>query len=418
MSRRLAPLRRGLDAMPSPVKDRPGVLLRDPFGYAENVVIVPPPLVPFLRFFDGGHEVGDLAAALHRATGQLGAGEYARGLAESLAGSGFLEDEELDRRRAARHRAFAEAPRREASHAGAAYPEDAAELGLALDDCLRDAGPEEVPPPRGVFAVVAPHVSLEGGWRSYASAYRVLPADGAERTIVVLGTSHYGESRRFGLTRKAYCTPLGETTVDAALVDRLAGEGGAAAAVEDYCHAVEHAIEFQVLFLQHVLGPNIRVVPILCGPFAEATLGPERPEDDGEVARFLQALADAATDEGGRLFWVLGVDMAHIGRRYGDAHAAVAGRGPLASVEVRDRRRIDAIVSGDAHGFWAQVQAGGDDLRWCGASALYTFLQATGSPRGALLRYEQWNIDPESVVSFGALAFGQGPPGPDGEEGT
>jgi AmmeMemoRadiSam system protein B len=400
------------------VKDRPGVLLRDPFGYAEDVVIVPPPLVPFLRFFDGGHDVGDLAAALHRATGQLGAGEYARGLAESLAGSGFLEDEELDRRRTARHQAFAEAPCREASHAGAAYPEDAAELGLALDDCLRDAGPDEASPPREVSAVVAPHVSLEGGWRSYASAYRILPVDAGERTIVILGTSHYGESRRFGLTRKPYHTPLGKTTVDAALVDRLAAEGGAAVAVEDYCHAVEHAIEFQVLFLQRVLGPAIRIVPILCGPFAEATQGSEHPEDDAEVARFMQALTEAAADEGGRLFWVLGVDMAHVGRRYGDAHAAVAGRGPLAAVEERDRRRIDAIISGDAHGFWAQVQAGGDELRWCGASALYTFLKATGSPRGALLRYEQWNIDPESVVSFGALAFGEGRSGPDGEEGT
>ena len=40
MSRRLAALRRSLDAMPSPVEDRPGLLLRDPFGYTEEVVII------------------------------------------------------------------------------------------------------------------------------------------------------------------------------------------------------------------------------------------------------------------------------------------------------------------------------------------------------------------------------------------
>ena len=407
MSRRLASLRRGLDAMPSPVKDRPGVLLRDPFGYAEEVVVIPPPLVPFLRFFDGGHEEGDLAAALHRATGELGAGDYARGLAESLARSGFLEDDELDRRRAVRHRAFAEAPRREASHSGAAYPADPTELAAALDDCLGETGPDEATPPDGVFALAAPHVSLEGGRRSYSSAYRALPRDASERTVVVLGTSHYGASGRFGLTRKPYRTPLGDTTVDVPLVDRLAAEGGEAAVVEDYCHAVEHAVEFQVLFLQHLLGPAARVVPILCGPFAEATVGPDRPEDDPRVERFLGALADAAAAEGRRLLWVLGVDLAHVGRRYGDGVAAEAGRGPLRDVEERDRRRIAAVVAGDADGFWEQVQENGDDLRWCGASALYTFLRATGSPRGALLRYEQWNIDPESVVSFGALAFGK-----------
>lgn len=390
--------------MPSPVKDRPGILLRDPFGYAEGAVIVPSSLVPLLAFFDGRHDEADLAAALHRATGELGAGQYARGLAESLGRSGFLEDAELDRRRDARHRAFSEAPVREASHAGAAYPEDVDDLGRLLGDYLRDAGPDETPPPPGVFAIAAPHVSLEGGWRSYASAYRCLPAEAAEKTFVVLGTSHYGEPGRFGVTHKPYRTPLGETTVNAALVARLASGGGDAVALEDYCHAVEHAIEFQVLFLQHRFGPSVCVVPILCGPFPEATRGPGRPEGDPAVARFLDTLAEVAAAE--RPSWVLGVDMAHVGCRYGDADPAEAGQGALARVEERDRKRIAALVEGDAGGFWALVQEGDDDLRWCGAAALYTFLRAVSPAPGALLCYQQWNIDPESVVTFGALAYG------------
>jgi len=51
------------------------------------------------------------------------------------------------------------------------------------------------------------------------------------------------------------------------------------------------------------------------------------------------------------------------------------------------------------------VQDGGDDLRWCGSSPLSAFLRAAAPARGQLLRYEQWNIDAESVVSFGSLAF-------------
>jgi AmmeMemoRadiSam system protein B len=405
MSRRLAPLRRGLDAMPSPVRERPGVLLRDPFRYTEDVVIVPPPLVPFLRYFDGGHEEADLVSALFRATGEIGAGDYARELAASLRRSGFLEDDELDRRRQTRHRAFADAPHREASHAGVAYPTDAAALAAALGGYLAGADPDEETRPADVFGIVAPHVSLEGGWRCYASAYRALPTDARERTVVVLGTSHYGAPERFGLTRKPYRTPLGETSVDEAVVDRLMAAGGAAVEAEDYCHAVEHAIEFQVLFLQHVLGPAVRIVPVLCGPFARATER-GRPEDDPGVARFLGGLAELAAARPSPLLWVLGVDMAHVGRRYGDDLDAEAGKGPLRAVEERDRRRIDALVAGEPDGFWEQIQQGGDDLRWCGASALYSFLRATGSPPGALLRYEQWNIDPASVVSFGALAFG------------
>jgi AmmeMemoRadiSam system protein B len=395
--------------MPSPVKDRPGVLLRDPFRYTEDVVIVPSPLVPFLRYFDGGHDEGDLATALFRATGQIGAGDFARGLVDSLGHGGFLEDEELERRREACHRAFAQASRREASHAGAAYPAEAPALSSLLRRYMEEAGPDEAEAPSDIFAIVAPHVSLDGGWRSYASAYRTLPADARERTVMVVGTSHYGAPCRFGLTRKAYRTPLGETNVDPGVVRRLMEAGGDAVVVEDYCHAVEHAAEFQVLFLQHLLGPDVRVVPILCGPFLPAT--PHgRPEDDEDVARFLGVLAELAAAESSRLLWVLGVDMAHVGRRYGDDVDAEAGRGLLEEVERRDRRRIEALTAGDADGFWEQVQDGGDDLNWCGASTLYTFLRATGSPRGALLRYEQWNIDPRSVVSFGALAFGSANP--------
>jgi hypothetical protein len=45
------------------------------------------------------------------------------------------------------------------------------------------------------------------------------------------------------------------------------------------------------------------------------------------------------------------------------------------------------------------------ELKWCGSSTLYAFTQVYPDARARLLHYEQWNIDPASVVSFGALAF-------------
>jgi predicted class III extradiol MEMO1 family dioxygenase len=110
--------------------------------------------------------------------------------------------------------------------------------------------------------------------------------------------------------------------------------------------------------------------------------------------------------------------MAHVGRRYGDALDARVGAPALAEVERRDRRRIAALAAGDAFGFWELVREGDDELRWCGAAPLYAFLKATAPRRGALLRYEQWNIDPASVVSFAAMAFGRGEAGVPGEGGA
>ncbi len=416
MSGRLAALRRSLDLMPSPIADRPGLLLRDPFGYASRILIVPPPLVPLLRLFDGAHREQDLVDALLRETGDPSASEFARRLVEMLATNGFLENDDLARRREERQRAFAQAPNRQAAFAGEAYPEDATALRSLLDGWLRAADGRTLP--QGVYAIAAPHVSLEGGFRCYASAYRALPAHAGERTLVVLGTSHYGTSERFGLTRKDFETPLGLARSDRPLVDRLVREAGEAVLLEDYCHAVEHSIEFQLVFLQHLFGPEPRILPILCGPFARATRRGGRPEDDPAVARFLDALGELAARESGRLAWVLGVDLAHVGRRYGDDYSARPGTRALAEVEARDRGRLAALLAGDADGFWQSVQENGDDLKWCGASPLYAFLKATEPKRGALLRYEQWNIDPESVVSFAALAFGQDPITPAGEGGV
>jgi MEMO1 family protein len=188
-------------------------------------------------------------------------------------------------------------------------------------------------------------------------------------------------------------------------VDELAREAGAAAAMEDYCHAIEHSIEFQVVFLQHLFGPRIRILPILCGSYARSLFEGGVPEDDDGVRRIFGALGELAAREGQRLLWVLGVDMAHMGRRYGDPLTATAGRGEMEDVERKDRARIARMELGDAQGFWELVRENQDDLKWCGSAPIYTFLKAVPEARGSLLRYQQWNIDDESVVSFAGMRY-------------
>lgn len=409
MTRLLPALRHDLDLLPSPVPERPGLLLRDPMRFAEGMLIVPPPLAPCLSFFDGRTEESDAKAALVRATGDVNAASVVDHLVEALGSAGFLRDAAYEALRARKEGEFAAAAWRDAAHAGAAYPEDATELGLTLCRYFDEAAAEP-PSTEGLIGLAAPHVSPEGGWRSYAAAYAAFWPESwrtgfADRTFVILGTSHYGEAERFGLTAKPFRTPLGTAETDAGLVAELRGRGGPAVRMEDYCHVVEHSIEFQVVFLQHVFGPRVRILPILCGPYARATLGTGLPEDDRGVATFLDALRTLAGRDRDRLFFVLGVDLAHVGRRYGDPEGARAGERGMIQVADRDRERLERIRVGDAAGFWRLVQDGADDLKWCGASPFYTFLRTVDGVRGDLLGYEQWNIDDESVVSFAGLAF-------------
>ena len=61
--------------MPSPVEDRPGLMIRDPFQYSGAILIVPPPLVAVLQLFDGNNSMLEMKEMLYRATGELDSGE-------------------------------------------------------------------------------------------------------------------------------------------------------------------------------------------------------------------------------------------------------------------------------------------------------------------------------------------------------
>jgi len=395
--------------MPSPIPEQPGLLVRDPFRYSDATLVIPPPLARCLSCFDGEHDDADLRAQLARASGQIAVADVARGLAGALRDAGFLEDDRFAELRGAREREFAQMPERAPAHAGSGYPSERPALRRKLRGYFDRAGDAQPPPAAGAAfprAIAAPHVSPDGGYTSYAAAYGALPPEAGDRVFVVLGTSHYGEPDRFGLTRKPFATPFGAAPTDRRLVDELAAAAPGAVAMEDYCHAVEHSIEFQVVFLQYLYGPKVPIVPVLCGAFLAGPAEDCPPDHDLQVARFTGALGEIAAREGRRLCFVLGVDFAHIGRRYGDRHAARAHQGDLVAVEARDRARVDRIVAGDGPGFWQLVsERGEDDLRWCGSAPIYTFLRAVPGARGASLGYEHWNIDDASVVSFGAISF-------------
>lgn len=397
-------LRMTLDFIPSPLEDKPGLVIRDPLHFSDATLIVPPPLIECLEFFDGEHSALDLRAQLVRVTGDLQAGDIETNLLNALSNAGFLEDDNFAQRRADVERAFAEAPLREPAHAGSGYPDEPSELHTVFAEYLNGGNKNSSASGR-LLAIAAPHVSPFGGVDAYRAAYSALTPVEADRTFVILGTSHYGNPDRLGLTRKPFVTPYGETVTDTRLVDELEGALGPAALMEDYCHAIEHSIEFQVVFLQHLYGPNIRILPILCGSYLRSIYEGGLPEDDDNVRRILGTLGETAAREDGKLLWVLGVDMAHMGQRYGDRMTATAGRGEMAEVEQRDRVRIQRMESGDARGFWDLVQQNRDDLKWCGSAPIYTFLKAVPQARGELLGYQQWNIDEASVVSFAGMRF-------------
>src|SRR4051794_6209485 len=161
--------------MPSPSEENPGLFIRDPYRYSDAMLIIPPVLVECLECFDGRQTELDLRAALVKLTNSLDVSAIGEHLISTLANAGFLEDENFARMQQERKSEFAASPVRGPAHAGSAYPAEPGALRGTMTRYMTGAAGTPAPAFDGnLVAIAAPHVSPEGGWQSYRSAYRVL----------------------------------------------------------------------------------------------------------------------------------------------------------------------------------------------------------------------------------------------------
>jgi len=401
-----APRLRAVEAFPVEQEGQRYVALRDPAGYVAEVIMLPVALVEVLALFDGEHPISAIQAELLQRHGE----QVARASLEQLIGEldahGFLESPAFARRRAAIDDAFLGAPRRPASHAGGAYPDDPAELRSRMDGFFTSPqGPGAVGDFQGggVSGLIAPHIDFHRGGPAYAWAYRDLAERCDADLFVIFGTCHAGMADPFALTRKDYDTPLGPARVDREVVEALAARAGQDCFGSELAHRNEHSIEFQAVFLSYLYAGrrDIRIVPVLTSFAHEALARGQRPDDDPRVGRFLDALADLA-GSGRRVAFIAGADLAHVGPRFGDPQPVSPAE--LGTIDREDREMLRAVQAGDPEGFFESVRADGDRRRICGLSPIYTLLRVRAGAKGLLRQYGQWP-DPQGVVSFASVVF-------------
>jgi AmmeMemoRadiSam system protein B len=398
-----------VDAFPVEHEGKPCIALRDPAGYTEVVALLPRPLLEIVSLFDGQHSVADIQAAVMRRYGELLPRERIEAIADALDAQGFLDSARFAELRAAVDRRFLEAPTRQASHAGGAYPSVAAELRAAFDaffEAPEGPGPVDGPAAGGqpVRAVIAPHIDFHRGGPAYAWAYR----DVAERSdadlFVVLGTCHAGMEHPFALTLKDYDTPLGPAPVAREFVEALAARARQDCFGSEVAHRTEHSIEFQAVFLRYLFAGrrDVEIVPVLTSFAHEALARGHGPEQDPRVPRFLDALGETIAASGRRVALVAGADLAHVGPRFGDPEPVSAG--DLERIGSEDRAMLAAVEAGSAQAFFDSVARDEDRRRICGLSPIYALLRALDGGPGTLKRYAQWP-DPQGVVTFASVVF-------------
>ncbi len=398
------PKARPLELHPVEVEGRSLFLVRDPLEIMEGQALVPPEVALLLQFMDGTRTPVELALRFALETGRTLPTSTVERLVEDLDKGLFLEGERFEEAFARVVREFRDSPLRPAALAGKSYPADEEELARLLEGIL-ETGPSDLSPSdRPPLGLVAPHIDLDRGGKVYGTAYRHLQAAPPAETFVLLGTSHSGGSSPLIPTRKDFETPLGKVEADQEFLDALYPALGEEALREEFLHRNEHSLEFQVLFLQAIFPDRpFRIVPLLTGalPAGEEGTPRGRPEVEGP----LSALMEEAARRPGRVTFIAGADLAHLGPRFGGEKPL--GKEDLADLERKDRATLELVASGRAEDFYRDVAGDGNARNVCGLSPVYILLRCLEGRPGRILDYAQAaEEDGSQVVSFGALIFG------------
>ncbi len=382
--------------------------LRDPSGLSPHVAQLPPLAVAVIQLCDGESTRDQICEEFFRRYQRRLEREALDGLLSQLDQALLLDSAHFREEAAKIFAEFARAEVRSAVHAGKSYPEEADKLIALLNQCYDPPhGPGRPQPGSGPLpkAIIAPHIDFQRGGPAYAWAYRPL-AEASEQPdlIILFGTDHNGIHHPFTLTKKHYDTPLGRLTTDGALVDELRKHGGGEALLADERnHRGEHSLEFQAVWLRHILGSamdSIPVLPILCGSMHHFIESADDPAAAEEVGGFLGALHRAVA--GRRVLWIAGADLAHIGPRFGDGPLTQADR---SSLEQSDQAALQRAAAGDATGWFQEIRREKDRRRVCGLSPVYALLSVAQPGRGRLAAYGQCAAEEDSIVSIASLTY-------------
>lgn len=263
---------------------------------------------------------------------------------------------------------------------------------------------------RDIACLVAPHIDYRRGGTCYGSIYPRLGESRAD-TYILIGTAHQYSQRIFHLCAKDFESPLGVHPCDQAFVTELATRFGVERSFADeYLHRREHSLELQLPFLSAVQ-PGAAVVPVLVGSYHQMLEAMRYPHEWEEYETFAGALTESIKqrmDRGEKVSFLAGVDMAHVGRSFGDEGSLSPER--MREIGYRDQQYLRAIEDGNHKAVFDHIAEDQDARRICGFPTMYLVLDVLNRLGGKtvcdVVAYDQAvDYSSDCAVTFAGLAM-------------
>jgi len=400
-----------VDTFPVEEDGRKLYCIKDPQNSDIAPLVVSELALYIMTFFDGNNSIDSVISTLKEKYGKEIERADLDSLVKMLDNSLLLENENYINHQQLIENNFFNSDTRKAYLSGLSYPESKEKLNNLLDNFFEKAG--NILPLKNeneiLRGLVSPHIDFTRGGISYAVAYREIINKTNADTYLIFGTTHYAQNDNpFILTRKPFSTPLGTIDTDTEFLDRI----------EDKCkwdlyegeifHRTEHSIEFQVVFLQHILKEkNFKIIPVLCNSFHQFIGNGSSPFEDKKISTFLTELKKIIDSYGDSVVVIAGVDLAHVGPKFGDKDQV--DEKTLSWIRNRDVISLEYTEKIDAEGFYRSVEEEKDKRKICGLSSIYSMLKVTDASYGTILDYgNALEEDTGSVVTFASAGYYKG----------
>ena len=400
------PVLRNLQFSPIKEGEEQYIVLWDPTGLSKEKLVLPLSYFFIIQHFDGEHSLQEIGGLYLKRFGEFLMPNKVEQLIADLDAKLFLEGELVEAAKQQARDLYRQSPLRSAAFAGRSYEADGAKLTKQIESFFTSKeGPDFKPSEhagKAIKGLVAPTYDLKQAGSIYAWAYKELQEAAQPDLYVIIGTAYADLGNLFAVTDKDFETPLGLVRSNQPILSKIR-ERFPIVFDEDLCHQAEHAIEFQLPFLQYVVGAKkpVTIVPILC---SFSALGLSDPHVRQSVDVFLSGLRDILSGSGRDYCVIAAAELAHLGMRYGDKEPPTdfsfhrAMQHDLEMLKPVEERKPDEFAS--------YIVKENDQRRISGFSPIYSLLRLIEAESGQVLRYDRGITDQyNSTVTYASMAF-------------
>jgi AmmeMemoRadiSam system protein B len=398
-------LRRDIQPVATMIKGRQMIAFHDPYHLADHSIVLDMNALPILQLLDGNHDMRDIQMMLmQRQGGRMVYISEIESFIETLDKACLLNSDIFNHKMNGLRNDFKKMQTRPPVHAGKSYiaePDQLSEFIRNAENNISQGYEHNVPDK--ITGIIAPHIDIKIATEAYIKAYRNLKGKHYD-LVVIFGINHHEQEGLYCVSEKNFLSPFGEISTDRNFISEMRKRLPLGTLTpDDFGHMTEHSIEFQTIFLHYYLDGPFSIVSILCGGVHDFIHENKNILHDERFRGMIDALAELTDKGNSNTLFVAGVDLSHVGHKFGDQTPSDV---ILPQATSNDKRILSFLARCEPENIFQNAVETQDRYRVCGLPALLPFSCLLKGNSATILHFDTYQErETRSAVNYASMLF-------------